>query len=186
MNFWNNDVIDNQGNNGDFSISNNNEFKPIPNNTEAIATIVDANWREFDGNEYIEIKWQIVAPAQYANRVIFQKLKVLDQDSAKSSKAQKMLLAINYNAGGRLHELRERPDDMDLKKSLQYKLMNIKILLWEFNDKQGNWIGAVKPKQALAEEPTVAPTRQAPKVEPRVEPKVEIEYIPDEDEEIGF
>lgn len=180
MNFWNNDVIK-QDNNGDFSISNN-EFKPIPNNTEAIATITDVTWREFNGEEYIEIKWQIVSPSQYANRLIFQKLKVLDPDSDKSSRAQKMLLAINYNANGNLHELRERPDDMDLKKALQYKLMNIKILVWEFNGKEGNWIGAVKPKQALKSEPIN--TVQQPT--PKAEPVVNIEYIPDEDEEIGF
>ena len=48
-----------------------------PDNTQCIAAIEEAKWADYQGESYINLKWRVMRPAEYANRVLFQKLKFL-------------------------------------------------------------------------------------------------------------
>jgi len=146
-NFWL--VDDKEVKSGDFTLQGKVEV--IPSNTNCIAMIEEAKWDEYKDEEYISLKWKVLQPAEYKNRVIFQKIKVYENDENKAKKAQNMLLAINYNAKGNLHELQGAPTATELQKALCNKLMQINVQVWKMqgddgSDREGNWIAAVKPK----------------------------------------
>lgn len=133
----------------------------IPNDTTCLAMIDEAGWSEYQGDEYINLRWVIAEPKQYADRKVFQKLRVYDTDAKKADKAKQMLAAIDANAGGKLMASGEDPTDMMLTKALINKLMLIKVMEYEFNDRKGNWIAAVAPRSGKA--PAAEPaTRKAP------------------------
>lgn len=137
----------------------------IPNDTTCLAMIDEAGWAEYQGDEYINLRWLVLEPKQYANRKVFQKVRVYDADAKKADKAKKMLAAIDANAGGKLVASGEDPTDMTLTKALINKPMLIKVMEWEMNDRKGNWIAAVAPRQgrAPAQAPAAEPVpRKAP------------------------
>ena len=137
------------------------EIQPIPNNTALIGAIEEAKWSSFEGESYINLKWRVMRPSEYANRVIFQKLKVFSDK--QGDKAKQMLRAIDANCGGKLSKLNDAPEDQDLMMALVGKPMAIKVQVWEINDKSGNWISAVSPAKAQApQQAPIAPqTRQS-------------------------
>lgn len=147
--------------------SSGGEIQPIPNNTQLIAVIEEAKWNEYQGDSTISLKWRVMRPADYANRVIFHKLKVFgtsrDKDKAATAdKAKMMLRAIDANCGGKLSKLNVAPEDADLMTALVAKPMAIKVQVWDMDGKKGNWISAVAPAkaQAPATQPVAQPTQQ--------------------------
>ena len=137
--------------------SGGGEITPIPNNTALIGAIEEAKWSEYQGEHYINLKWRVMRPAEYANRVLFQKLKVFSPK--QGDKAKQMLAAIDANAGGKLAKLKDAPEDMDLMTALVGKAMAIKVQIWDIDGKTGNWISAVAPaKQQAPQAQTQAPT----------------------------
>lgn len=168
MSFWNSD----HKNVGATFETGGGDFEPIPANTGCVAAIKQAAWAEYHGDRYINIQWQILAPEQYKNRVVFQKLRVLDDDAAKADRAKRMLAAIDANAGGKLLQLDRVPDDSDLALALTGRIMAIKLQVWEMvgddgQERSGNWVSAVAPagKQRQAAQPApaaAAPAAQAP------------------------
>lgn len=139
--------------------SGGGNLEPIPNNTGCLAAIEEAKWDSYEGDEYISLKWRVAQPQAYANRVIFQKIRVFDSDSNKADKAKRMLAAIDTNAGGKLMKVQGKPSDTDLMSALMGKMMGIKVMVWEMNDKSGNWISAVAPSKKPAQQ--AAPTKAA-------------------------
>ena len=138
------------------------DIKPIPNNTALIAAIEEAKWDSYEGVSYISLKWRVMRPSEYANRVLFQKLHVFDPK--KGDKAKQMLMAIDANCGGKLARLNDAPEDHDLMTALIGKPMAAKVQVWEINDKSGNWISAVSPAKAQAPQAqNTAPQTQAPR-----------------------
>jgi hypothetical protein len=71
-----------------------------------------------------------------------------------------MLAAIDKNAGGKLSKSDSAPTNETLFFLMQ-KPMLIKVMVWEINDKTGNWVAAVSPRSV--EEPV-----QAPKTTPEI------------------
>jgi len=133
--------------------SGGGEIVPIPNNTQLIAVIEEAKWNYYQGDSTINLKWRVMRPADYANRVIFHKLKVFgtskDKDKAATAdKAKMMLRAIDANCGGKLARLNAAPEDADLMTALVAKPMAIKVQVWDMDGKKGNWISAVAPAKA--------------------------------------
>lgn len=166
MSFW--DLSDGGAANEDvkkeYEVPGGN-MDPIPNNSDVLAYIKAAKWAsKRDADErYIEIQWQVEKPAEFLNRVVFQKLWVDDLDpSAKSEekakdkrdKARKMLATIDANAKGRLMQSGEAPTDDSLALALVDARMVIKCMEWSIEDRssgetiRGNWVSAVKPKDA--------------------------------------
>ena len=141
------------------------EIQPIPNNTALIGAIEEAKWADYQGESYINLKWRVMRPNEYGNRVIFQKLKVFEHGD-KGDKAKRMLMAIDANCGGKLAKLRDTPQDEDLMMSLVGKPVAIKVQVWDMNGKKGNWISAVAPAkqqapQAQQQQPQRTPQQNA-------------------------
>ena len=144
------------------------DIQPIPNNTALIAAIEEAKWDNYEGDNYISLKWRVMRPAEYANRVLFQKLHVFDPK--KGDKAKQMLMAIDANCGGKLARLNDAPEDMDLMTALVSKPMAVKVQIWEINGKTGNWISAVSPAKAQAPQAQNTAPQQAPQTQVRQAP----------------
>jgi len=128
------------------------EMEPIPSKTLCLAFIEEAKWDSYEEEEYISLRWKVLQPSDYKNRVIFQKIKVYDKDSKKSEKAKKMLMAIDFNAKGGLAKSGKVPTTEILQGKLCNKPMNIMVMMWAMEDqitgetRKGNWISAVSPK----------------------------------------
>jgi len=135
---------------------------PIPDGSSVLAIIDEAKWQETRDRdaEFISLRWSVMEPAEYANRKVFQKLWVTDDDpnakdadkaAKKRDKAKKMLAAIDANCGGKLSKKGGRPSDDDLALALTNRPMIIKCMVWEMKGSDGtmnsgNWIAAVSPK----------------------------------------
>jgi hypothetical protein len=133
----------------------------IPENTTCLAMITEANIANYEGNEYINLAWTVNKPDAYKNRKVFQKVRIFDAETKKRDKALNMLAAIDKNAGGKLSKSDSAPTNETLLHLMQ-KPMLIKVMIWEINDKTGNWVAAVSPRsveepvQALKATPEIA------------------------------
>lgn len=157
--FWNLSDGDNAAKTGtEYEIPGGN-MDPIPAGSSVLAMIDEAKWdhTQNDAEEYISLRWTVLAPEEYKNRKVFHKLWVTDHDPnakdtakaiAKTDKARKMLAAIDANAGGKLTAKDARPSDDDLARALQDRPMVITLMTWESNTGGGggNWVSAVAPK----------------------------------------
>ena len=167
MSFWTTEALASTGT----VETGGGSIEPIPAKTQVKAAIDEAKWDSYDGEEYISLRWTVLAPADYKNRKIFQKIKV--NDPAKSEKAKKMLGAIAVNAGGGLLKTAGEPSDSDLQKHLLNKPMALLLQVWKIkpedgsDEMTGNWISSVSPLKSKA-----APT-----------PPPAVEF---EDDDIGF
>ena len=171
MSFWQtSDGKTAQSNEGKFEMGGG-DIAPIADGTSVLAIAEEAKNNEYQGKQFINVKWRISKPAEYANRVIFQKIQVYEADQAKSDKAKRMLAAIASNAGGGLFSAMEQrketmPSDMSLAQ-LCNRPMVLKLGVWELDDKSksGNWVQAVSPAKATAEaakpEPLAQPSSSA-------------------------
>ncbi|AIM40818.1 single strand DNA binding protein [Idiomarinaceae phage Phi1M2-2] len=171
MSFWNlTDSNDNLDTTGSFE-SGGGDIEPIPKDTQVKAAIDEAKWDDYEGDEYISLRWTVLAPAEFKNRKIFQKVRVMDSDGKKADKAKKMLAAIAANAGGGLLNVAGKPSDQDLQKNLLNKPMALKLQVWKIDKKRdgtplsgddikkGNWVSQVAPlkKQSAQEAPAPEP-----------------------------
>ena len=145
---------------GSFDAGGGN-MEPIPNDTSVLAAIDEAKWdKDNNGNRFISLRWAVLQPEDFANRKVFQKLWVLDDEPKakdpvkKRDKAKLMLGAIDMNAGGKLLAKPVMPTDEALTLHLTNKPMIIKVMVWSMRDAQtgemnsGNWVGAVSSRQA--------------------------------------
>jgi hypothetical protein len=129
-------------------------FELIAHNTTCEAMIVECGWTSYEGESYINTKWQVTKPSQYANRIVFKKIQLMQTDSKKLDNAIKMFAAIDQNAtGGKLVAIGVRPDNAALF-ALLNKPMLIKVTVWEKDGKKGNTINAVSPR---SQQPAPAP-----------------------------
>lgn len=149
---------------GNYAVAS--DIEPMPKDTQVKSCIDEVKWDEYQGERYISIRWQVLAPKQYANRKIFQKLKVEQPDVKKRDKAIQMLAAIDSNCGGKLMSAGVEPTDASMQQNLLMKPMVLLLDVWDINDKKGNWVKAVssskaepsKPAQVAA--PVVAATEE--------------------------
>lgn len=173
MSFWDlNEGGTAAGNNGAYEAPTAN-LEPIPDKTGCLAAIEEAKWDDYEGDRFISLKWRVAQPQEYANRVVFQKVKVYgtsrDKDPrATADKAKRMLAAIDANAGGKLMKVQGEPSDQDLMTALMGKMMAIKVMVWAMKNEKGeemtgNWISAVSPaKGGQAAAPAPAQAAPAP------------------------
>ena len=156
MSFWNTS----EEITGSFE-SGGGDIEPIPANTTVLAAPDEAKWDSYEGQYHIAVRWVVLQPKEYANRKIFHKIRVEDQDQKKADKAKRMLAAIDHNAGGKLAASGEKPTDESLTRNLVNKPMMLKLQMWEIEaddgtKKRGNWVSAVAPRSGNAAAP-VAP-----------------------------
>lgn len=148
---------------GDGTFDSGASMEPMPDNTELLAMIDEAKWDSYEGDSYISLRWSVMAPEEYKNRKVFQKVRVFEPDSAKADKAKRMLGAIDKNAGGKLAASGAEPTDELMTGALCHKPMMVKVRVWEMNDKKGNFISSVAPRGATGAQPAAqaAPTAGA-------------------------
>lgn len=127
------------------------DLEPIPKGTQVLAVCEEAKNDEYKDEGFLSVKWRIHKPEQFQNRVIYQKLKVFEQDDAKAKKARQMLFAIATNAGGKLFDAMKAasettPSDASLTRITNVPMV-LKLDVWELDDKSksGNWVQAVSP-----------------------------------------
>lgn len=151
-NFWNLSDNSNAGATGGEFETGGGVIEPIPANTSCLAAIDEAKIDEYDGDQYISLRWTILQPEAYKNRKVFHKVRVWDVDPSKADKAKRMLAAIDTNAGGKLMEGGEEPSDLNMTMALVNKPMVIKLQVWELDTdnglKSGNWVCAVSPRSS--------------------------------------
>jgi len=146
MSFWNlsdNTQITNEEKAGTFD-SSGGDFELIPAGTQLKACIDDAAWEDYESDFFINLTWSVLE-GEFENRKVFQKVRVRDNDPKKRDKALRMLAAIDANAGGKLIASGAEPDDNALQAALVNKPMIIKVDIWEYNDRKGNWVQKVAP-----------------------------------------
>ncbi len=157
MGFWNTSDGGNVANTGtEYEVATSME--PIPEGSSVLAMIDEAKWDVTpNGDQYVSLRWSVLAPEAFKNRKVFHKLWVTDHDPntkdhakavAKTDKHRKMLAAIDANAGGKLTAKDDKPTTDDLAMALQNKTMVITLGVWESNTggNGGNWVMAVAPK----------------------------------------
>jgi len=166
MSIWN--LSDNQRVTADASFEvGGGSMEPIPANTLLKAMIDEVKWDDYQGDQYISIRWSVV-DGEFKNRKIFHKLRVMEDDTKKRDKAVRMLAAIDANAGGKLMSLGRDPENGDLSANLCYKPMAIRVQIWEMPDdsgnmRSGNWVSMVSPLSgAVAQAASAAPRAAAP------------------------
>ena len=153
MSFWTTEALASTGT----VETGGGDMTPIPAKTQVKAAIDEAKWDAYEGDEYINLRWTVLAPAEFKNRKIFQKIRV--NDPAKAEKAKKMLGAIAVNAGGGLLKTAGEPTDSDLQKHLLNKPMALLIQVWKIkpddggDEITGNWISSVSPLKAKTPPP---------------------------------
>ena len=175
MGFWNlSDGEDAAKTGAEYEIPGGN-MDTIPAGSSVLAMIDEAKWdhTQNDAEEYISLRWTVLAPEEYKNRKVFHKLWVTDHDPnakdhakavAKTDKARKMLAAIDANAGGKLTAKDARPSDDDLAWALQDRPMVITLGVWESNQpggSGGNWVMAVAPKNKALKIGDKAPAKKS-------------------------
>lgn len=143
-------------------------FDLIPKNTRVVATCEEAKNDSYDGENYINLKWRVNLPQEYANRVIFQKLKVYNPDRQKT--AREMLAAIAKNAGGRLFQAmtasnEQMPSDASLQ-TLCNSPMVLQLDVWDYKGKTGNLVRSVAPYSQHSAPAPVVP-QPAPAAQPQ-------------------
>lgn len=153
-----------------FEIGGSSE--PIPEGTKVRACVTEAGWKEYQGDRYINLRWDVV-DGEFKKRVIFQKVKVFESDPAKSDRQKQMLAAIDANCGGKLQQCEGEPSDIEFMKALTNKPMIIRLGVWDMNGKQGNWIQAVESSSGAKPTPKSTHKKDEPKA-----PEVEDDDIP--------
>lgn len=176
--FWNlsdGEDVKETASTGEFDAGGGN-LLPIPGETNVLAAIDEAKWdKDQQDNRFISLRWTVLAPDDYKNRKVYQKLWVTDADprtkpdkiEAKRDKAKKMLGAIDHNCGGKLLAKGVLPTDESLTSALTNKPMVVKVMVWEMKNPatgevgRGNWIGAVAPRTAPQSTPEEIAKAQA-------------------------
>jgi hypothetical protein len=154
----------------EFELAGGGSMEPIPNNSDVLAIVDQAKWAEKDGLNYIELRWNVMAPEAVKNRKVFHKLWVADfnpnaKDEAAGLKKRddhrKMLASIDANAGGNLTRTGDNPTDETMTMHLCNVPMVIKLMVWSMRgndgtDMSGNWVKNVSQSDAplnLSSEP---------------------------------
>lgn len=181
MSFWLTSTgEDTSQSNGSFE-SAGGDFEPIPAGQNLRAVVERCEWKELErgqdqGTSIIEITWQVIGPAEYANRKIFHKLWVNGKPSHKDPEKKRAadlrsLGAINVHAGKPLPNA--VPTDQDLARLIGTMSM-ITVDVYEFertNDDgstrlvKGNWVRGVEATGSAPTSP--APQRQQQRPAPQ-------------------
>ena len=195
MGFWNTSDGEDAAKTGTEYEIPGGSMEPIPAGSSVLAMIDEAKWdhTQNDAEEFVSLRWTVLAPEEYKNRKVFHKLWVTDHDPnakdhakavAKTDKARKMLAAIDANAGGKLTAKDARPSDDDLARALQDRPMVITLMTWDSNTggAGGNWVAAVAPKN----KPLKIGDKVAPKAKPASQGSSGGAYAGGMDDEIPF
>lgn len=175
------------------------DLPPIPKGTRVLAALeqISNDYNQNNGENLISGMWRVARPAEYANRVIFQKIRVYDKDPAKAQKAKRMLAAIASNAGGKLYsEMESRqeqtPSDQSLSVLCQ-RPMALELEVWVMDNQAtgekmtGNWVNKVAPaKNGATPQATANPMAQQQDAQAQQQPAPQVQQPADDFDDIPF
>lgn len=161
------------------------DLPPIPANTNVLAAIDEAKWDTSPaGEQFISLRWNVLQPADYANRKVFQKVWIKNQDSKKRDKAIAMFAAIDANAGGKLVAAGVEPSDQDLLINLANRPQVLNLQVWTIKEDRntgaplpesewmsGNWVSKVSPRSRQQGAQQSIPAPQQPQQQPVAQPQ---------------
>ena len=138
-------------------------FKPIPDNTHVKAISTTAKIAEYNGDQFLKIRWDIVA-GPYLKRVLFHKIHIFDKNPEKRDKAIKMLGAIAKLNGGGLFGC-DNPTNDDFQVHLCKKIpIDLTIGHYQFFEddgttirSEGNNVSGVSTAKASVQKQASAP-----------------------------
>lgn len=131
-------------------------FEPLPNNTKVLAVVDSAGKAERDGNYYAEATMTIVKPEGYANRKIFAKWWIFDDNPHAPDKKKKRdndmrrFVKMDAACGGKLAKAGREPDGNDISMAFINKQVIVQVMLMEPKDggEPFNWYADYFPKGA--------------------------------------
>ena len=132
-------------------------FAPIPEDTQVLVQIVEADWTDYKGEEMLNLRL-CVMDGEYKNRNFFSKLKPFNSDAKKSERGKKLVTALDIATGGTMAvayascKVFTHPDTT---LGLTNKMVNVVVGEWDMNGKSGNWIKGITP---TGQPQPVAPT----------------------------
>lgn len=162
-------------------------FDPIPDKTKVLAIVDSAGIGEKDGKRYAEATLTIIKPEGYANRKLFPRFWIFDENPHASDPKKKRdndmrrFVKLDAACGGKLAKVGREPDADDISLAFTNKQVIVQVMLMtprEEGKEPFNWYADYWPKNAkeLSEGPK-------PKPQERREP----EYADDLDgDEIPF
>jgi len=191
-NFWElEDGTDATQTDGQFD-SGGGDLEPIPHKTGCVAAVEEIKWDSYESDRFINIRWRVLKPSEYQNRVVFQKIYPFGREGKKpeyGDKHKRMLAAIDKNAGGKLARVEGEPSDEDLMSAIAGKMMGIMVMKWTIKaedsrggtEQSGNWVSAVSPTKKGGAAPATAS-----KPAPNPAPKPATAPVDDFDDDIPF
>lgn len=126
----------------------NSGFDPLPNNTKVLAVIDSAGKGEKDGNYYAEATMTILKPDGYANRKIFPRWWIFDDNPHATDKKKKRdndmrrFVKLDAACGGKLAKAGREPDGDDIAMAFVNKQVIVNVMLMEPGEadkKPFNW-----------------------------------------------
>lgn len=163
MSFWNLSDGETATENKEYEAPSGGGDYIFADGTKVAAVIEEMKWSRFNGGEeFINVRWSVMAPetdadgVKIANRKVFQKIypggdasraKDEEKRQKKADNAKRMLAAMATNAGGGLFKVQGQPTDDDFASHMLFKPMTISLKVWEMetngDKRKGNWICAV-------------------------------------------
>ena len=167
VNFWGDDEVEVT----DTFSSGGGDFEVIPKNTNVLFEIEEIEIREaneYEKTDFLNICWNILKPDDYANRNVFQKIRIYHTEKDKRIKARQMLAAIDVNSGRKLTQYgSKKGKNLDEFTSEDFQFLFIgksmmgKLDVWKDRDTKevkGNWVRSISPVTTK----TVAATKKPP------------------------
>lgn len=140
------------------------DFGIIPNNTMALATLLDIKEAEdtYKAQSYYNITWKLLNDP-FAARIVNQKIYFFEPDPKKSDRAKEMLTLILKICNVVPQTPAIGLTDVDFS-HMRNKICGVLIREWSFNGREGNSVAEVHPAAGFVE-------RVGTKLEPKPETK---------------
>lgn len=167
--WWSVDGEDLRNTSASDDLPSNSGFAPLPNNTKVLAIVDSAGIGEKDGNRYAEATLTILKPEGYANRKLFPRFWIYDDNPSAADAKKKRdndmrrFVKLDASCGGKLAKSGKIPTDDDIALAMTGKQIIVNVMLMEPKDGKEpfNWYSDYWPKGA--KELSEAPARSAPK-----------------------
>lgn len=132
-----------------------NSFEPLPDKTKVLAIVDSAGIGEKDGNRYAEATFTVLKPEGYANRKLFAKYWIFDDNphtpdpKKKRNNDMRRFVKLDAACGGKLARNGGKPDADDIALAFTSKQVIVQVMLMtpkEEGKEPFNWYADYWPK----------------------------------------
>lgn len=138
-----------------------NSFEPLPDKTKVLAIVDSAGIGEKDGNRYAEATFTVLKPEGYANRKLFAKYWIFDDNphtpdpKKKRNNDMRRFVKLDAACGGKLARNGGKPDGDDIALAFTGKQVIVQVMLMTpkpkadgSKDEPFNWYADYWPKNS--------------------------------------